>query len=114
MKKELLKKIEDLYNEYKKINYEYSLNVSGGDVGKALNILEQKRKEDIENIIDPFLDKHRPLIESEDECKWEKDFNLTTDEVLKSLSENKLKEYINYLKNNLEFKKEFLNEEEKV
>lgn len=104
MKKELLKKVEDLYNEYEKVNYEYSLNVSGGDAGRALNILEQKRKEDLENIIDPFLDEHRPLIETEGE--WEKDFDLTTDEVLKSLNENQLKEYINYLKNNLELKKE--------
>ncbi len=112
--KELLKKVENLYSEYENVNYEYSLNVSGGDAGKALDILEQKRKDDLENIIDPFIDEHRPLIEDEDleECEWEKDFDLTTDEVLKALNEKQLKAYINYLEGNLELKKEFLHNEE--
>lgn len=108
MKEKLFKKIKSIYDEYENLNYNHSLANSDGDVGKAINILEQKRMSDLENIIDPFLDNFRPLIEDEelDSSEWERDFDLTTSEILELLNKIQLREYINYLEENLERKRE--------
>jgi len=113
MREKLLEEIKSIYDEYENLNYNYSLASSNGDTGKAINILERERRADLENIIDPFIDEFRPLIEDEEleEWEWEKNFDLTTDEVLELLTNNQLQEYINHLEVNLKRKEEnFSNE----
>lgn len=108
MREKLLEEIKSIYDEYENLNYNHSLASSNGDTGKAINILERERRADLENIIDPFIDEFRPLIEDEEleEWEWEKNFDLTTSEILELLNEVQLREYINYLEENLERKRE--------